>query len=114
MKGWKITLLVLGLAGHTLGDAPPTHALFDLATLQGAPFPSDRFTVADPSHLTGVRVNLPLPDCTVRPSDCADLQVVNELDGFNIQPRVSIPFDGGIDPSSVNSSTVFLLRLPEG
>ncbi len=114
MKVWKITLLLLGLAGHTPGDAQQTHALFDPLTPRGAPFPSDRFTLADPSHLTGVRVNLPLPDCTVRPSDCADMQVVNELDGFNIQPRLSIPFDGGIDSSSVNSSNLFLLRLSDG
>ena len=26
----------------------------------GSPFPSDLFTVSDPSHLTGLRVNLPL------------------------------------------------------
>jgi fermentation-respiration switch protein FrsA (DUF1100 family) len=36
---------------------------------------------------------------------------VNELDGFNIQPRLSIPFDGPIDPESATSRTVFLLQL---
>jgi hypothetical protein len=110
----NITLLALALSGPALSDGPGTHALFDLTTHQGAPFPSDRFTVASPDHLTGLRINLPLPDCNARPSDCADLRVVNELDGFNIQARLSIPFDGPIDPTSVTSSTVFLLRLPEG
>src|SRR5438105_2940804 len=109
-----ITLLAIAFAARAADAASPTHALFDLATPRTAPFPSDRFTVSDPSHLTAVRVTLPMPDCTARPSDCADLQVVNELDGFNIQPRLSIPFDGAIDPASVTSSTVFLLRLPEG
>jgi hypothetical protein len=51
------------------------------------------------------------PHCDPRPSDCADLQVVNELDGFNVHPRLSIPFDGPIDPGSITDSTVFLLRL---
>jgi hypothetical protein len=45
----------------------------------------------------------------VRPSDCADIDVRNELDGFNIQPRISIPFSGPIDISTVSSSTVFLV-----
>lgn len=96
------------------GQTPGTHARFDLSTPQGAPFPSNRFTVPEPSHITGLRVNLPLPDCDARPSDCADLRVVNELDGFNIQPRLSIPFDGPIDPGSVTSGALFLLRLPGG
>src|SRR5581483_12084631 len=33
------------------------------------------------------------------------------LDGFNIQPRIRIPFSGPIDPSTVSSSTVFLVPL---
>src|SRR5947207_15882588 len=35
----------------------------------------------------------------------------NTLDGFNLQPRLSIPFSGSIDVSSVSSSTVFLVRV---
>ena len=69
------------------------------------------FTVADPSHNTGLRVNLPLPDCQVRPSDCDDLQVINTLDGFNLQTRLSIPFSGPIDVTTVTSDTVFLVNL---
>src|SRR5215213_6302343 len=89
----------------------PIHALFDLTTHTGGPFPSDRFTVADPSQNTGLRVNLPKPDCDARPSDCEDLDVINTLDGFNLQPRLSIPFDGPVDPATVTSETVFLVSL---
>src|SRR5262249_33145568 len=46
-----------------------------------------------------------------RPSDYQDVQVLNTLDGFNVQPRLSIPFDGPIDVFSVSSSTVFLVSL---
>src|SRR5881296_2648102 len=87
------------------------HALFSLETLAGGPFPSDLFTVVDESQNTGLRINLPKPDCLARPSDCEDLDVVNTLDGFNLQPRLSIPFDGPIDVTSVNSETVFLISL---
>jgi hypothetical protein len=47
----------------------------------------------------------------VRVSDCADLDVINTLDGFNLQPRLSIPFSGPIDVATVSSETVFLVRL---
>jgi hypothetical protein len=56
-------------------------------------------------------VNLPKPDCVQRPSDCNDITVLNTLDGFNMQPRFSIPFSGPIDPRSVSSSNVFLVRM---
>src|SRR5947207_3811129 len=35
------------------------------------------------------------------------------LDGFNLQPRLSIPFSGPIDVNTVNSSTVFLVKLQD-
>jgi dienelactone hydrolase len=37
--------------------------------------------------------------------------VLNKLDGFNLQPRLSIPFDGPIDVGSVTSQSVFLVSL---
>jgi hypothetical protein len=74
-------------------------------------FPSDRFTVRDFTQNTWRRVHLPKPDCTVRPSDCADIDVINTLDGFSTQPRITVPFTGAIDPASVGSDTVFLVNL---
>ncbi len=94
-----------------LASAAGVQALFDLSSPAGGPFPSDSFTVEDPSHLSGVSVNLAKPNCAVRPSDCADIDVINTLDGFNLQPRLSIPFSGAIDVSSVSSGTVFLVSL---
>src|SRR5438270_1188141 len=89
-----------------------THPLFNLQSTTQSPFPSDRFTVLDQQQLTGLRVNFALPNCATHPSDCADLALLNQLDGFNLQPRLSIPFDGAIDVSTVNSQTVFLITLP--
>jgi len=79
--------------------------------LAGMPFPSNRYTVFDGSQRTLRRVKLPMPDCTVRPSDCADVAVLNQLDGFSTQPRITVPFTGGIDVATVTSDTVFLLNL---
>src|SRR5688572_17377544 len=83
---------------------------------------SSRWTVARPHRSratsspyriqqTGRQQNLTHPDCSVRVSDCHDLEVINTLDGFGLQPRLSIPFDGAIDPDSVHSNSVFLVGL---
>src|SRR3989442_6964344 len=107
-------VLLLNLLFPSIAQAGRGRALFSLDTVAGTPFPSDLFAVADPTQNTGLRVNLPKPDCLARPSDCQDLDVINTLDGFNLQPRLSIPFSGRIDVSTVNSSTVFRVRLGPG
>jgi hypothetical protein len=106
-----------------LSSVQAVHPLFDLSAwtarggattttdLTRSPFPSDLFTQPDDSQNTGLRVNLPSPDPRTNPSDWQDTQVINTLDGFNIQPRLSIPFDGLIDVKSVNSKDVFLVSL---
>jgi hypothetical protein len=103
---------LLVLASALLVAAPSaSHAATADAISAGTPFPSNLLTVSDDSQLTGLRVALPMPDCGTRPSDCADVTVLNQLDGFNVQPRLSIPFSGPIDPSTVSSDTVQLYDL---
>ena len=46
-----------------------------------------------------------------RPSDCADLRVINQLDGFSAQPRITIPRTGDIDLRSANSQTVHPVKI---
>src|SRR6266540_3968964 len=91
------TLALLVLAPSALAGVTP-----------GQPFPTDLQTVADTTQATGLRVSLPFPNCAARPSDCADIAVLNTLDGFSLQPRVSIPFSGAIDLATVSSDNVFL------
>jgi len=78
-------------------------------TKAGQPFPSNLYTVPDATQATGLRVSLPTPDCATNSSDCDDVDVLNTLDGFNIQPRISVPFSGPIDTSTVSSSNIFLV-----
>jgi Bacterial virulence factor lipase N-terminal len=106
-----VLLLAAILFSPTLAAASGVHPLFNLQSTTQSPFPSDRFTVPDSRQNTNQRVNLPLPDCTTHPSDCLDVALLNQLDGFNTQPRISIPFDGAIDPFTVSSETVFLIRI---
>ena len=108
-------LLVLILCASALVTpsraAGGVHPLFDIHNPAGSPFPSDLLTVPDASQNTGLRIDLPKPDCSIRPSDCEDLDVINNLDGFNLLPRLSIPFDNAIDLTTVTSQTVFLISL---
>jgi len=103
--------IVVALVASGMAEAKSTRTLFDITLPTGGPFPSNLFTVPDTTQNTGVRVNLPQPNCQQRPSDCADLTVINTLDGFNLQPRLTIPFDGPLTLATVNSDSVFLIRL---
>jgi hypothetical protein len=107
-----IVLLIAAIVLTPALAVAATHPLFNPQSNTQSPFPSDRLTVFDGQQLTGLRVNVPSPNCATNPSDCADIALVNQLDGFNLQPRLSIPFDGAIDVSTVSSKTVFLLKLP--
>ncbi len=103
--------IALALVSATASANGGVSVKFDLSDPTGSPFPSDRFTVRDWSNNTFRRVNLPKPDCAVRPSDCEDIDILNTLDGFSTQPRFTVPFTGDIDPASVSSSTVYLINL---
>jgi hypothetical protein len=73
-------------------------------------FPTDSLTVRDRSQLTGRRVNLPMADCTSNPSDCNTIRQLNQLDGFDIDPRLALTFDRSVDPSAV-AAAVTLRRV---
>lgn len=97
--------------GSLLAAETDVRALFNLSDPAIGPFPADQFTVPDSSQITGLRVELPKPDCAKQPSDCDEISIVNTLDGFNLQTRFTISFDGDINPSSVSSKNVLLVRF---
>ena len=61
-----ILLVAIALLTPALALAE-THPLFNLQSTTQSPFPSDRFTVFDSQQLTGLRVNMPLPNCATTP-----------------------------------------------
>ncbi len=76
-------------------------------------FPSNTDTVRDRSQRTGLRVALPMPDCTASPTDCATVAQLNQLDGFDIDPRISLTFDHAVDAAAVAAeTTVTALNTP--
>jgi hypothetical protein len=74
-------------------------------------FPSDELTVTDLEQITGRRIQLPLADCDTRPSDCHEIQLINQFDGFDLQPRIAIRFDGPVDLAAVTADTVYVQPL---
>ena len=100
--------------GRTAPPPPFVEPHFDLGVPGRQPFPSDRFTVPDPGQRTGLRVLLPQTNCVVERSTCDEARLLNELDGFDLSPRLALPFTGPIDPASVTPRSVFLVRLAAG
>jgi hypothetical protein len=77
-------------------------------------FPSNTLTVGDPAQATGRRVNMPKPDCSVQPSHCDEITLINRLDGFDVDPAVAIGFAGAIDVGRVNDSNMYVQRVAGG
>ena len=67
---------------------PPVVPKLDLGAVGAGPFPSDRWTVPDALQRTGLRVALPMPDCRTQASDCDEIRLLNDLDGFDLRPRM--------------------------
>src|SRR4051812_29583926 len=91
--------------------AVATEVLFHPTDRTKTIFPSDAFTVVDFGQNTFRRVNLAKPNCATNQVRCDDIDVLNTLDGFNPQPRITIPFSGPIDVSTVSSDSIFLVNL---
>src|SRR5437763_15139501 len=108
--------IVVMLASFS-GTAAATVAVVRGSSYGARIFPDNAFTVADKTQLTGRRINfrqgvdypkvggVVQPSCTDADySICDAFAELNKLDGFDLQPRVIVPFTGAIDLGSVNTS----------
>ena len=85
--------------------AGQTTVLYQPALLKVGPFPSNVTTVADPAQSTGLRVNLPSTSdvCDpLSPSVCSNSALLNQLDGFSVNPRLMVCFSATIDPVTLH------------
>ncbi len=79
------------------------------STPRTRPFPDNSFTVADTAQRSGRRISLPTAGCDAQGrSLCDDLALVNTLDGFDLQPRVTLPFSAAVDLLTVTPADVHL------
>lgn len=127
MRRLAIGTCVSGLLLLTGGSVLPAAATpGDVSVLQGDHygariFPDDFFTVADATQLTGRRVNFrqgidypTVNGAVLSACDSTDVSIcdafaeLNTLDGFDIQPRVVVPFTGAVDLHSVDDHDLFI------
>jgi hypothetical protein len=106
-------LLMATPLAATVPAAAASVSVLHGSTMRTAIFPNNAFSVADSNQLTGRRVRLrsgvDYPACSpTNYSLCDAYAMLNKLDGFDLQPRVNLPFSGPIDVSSVNDTSVFV------
>jgi hypothetical protein len=56
-------------------------------------------------------VALAQPDCGVDPAGCDEIRLVNELDGWSVNPRLAMHFSGPVALDSVTKASAFILPL---
>ena len=90
-----LTISVWGQTTVLYGPASPTVG----------PFPTNVLTMPDPGQKTGLRVDLPATfdycDPSLSPSVCSNVALLNQLDGFSINPRIMVCFSAAIDPNTL-------------
>jgi len=72
------------------------------------PYPTDALTTPDSTQKNGMHINLPMPDCTTAPSDCQDVQLINQLDGFQTAPRFTVTFSAPVDVNSIHHAVYYV------
>ncbi len=85
-----------------------TTVLFDPSSPAAGPFPSDSLTVSDPLQRTGLRLNLPVPDCAAQSTACQEITLLNQTDGFSLRPRLQVRFSGPVNVATLRDG-VFLV-----
>ncbi len=91
--------------------AANTTVVFQPASPAIGPFPSNALTEPAITQETGLEVNLPLPaGCTVMSTDngCQNVVQLNNLDGFSINPRITVCFSGPINPNTLAAGITFI------
>ena len=92
-----LTTTLAATAGPALA-APPDRAAAGKPGVVSL-FPTDALTVADPGQITGRRVALPVAGCGAAIT-CGLVQQLNQLDGFDLDPRLAVRFAGAVDPTA--------------
>ncbi|HEX4754543.1 MAG TPA: Ig-like domain-containing protein [Candidatus Dormibacteraeota bacterium] len=124
--GRRRALMLAALMALSMPAALHVSAARQVAVVRGAHygsriFPDNAFSIADGSQATGRRVNFRVgidyptvngvvqPGCTSADySICDGFAALNKLDGFDLQPRVTVPFTGAVNLASVSDRDVFI------
>ncbi|MEZ5403120.1 MAG: Ig-like domain-containing protein [Bryobacteraceae bacterium] len=85
-----------------------TRVEFDPRLPEVGPFPTDFLTIPDQTRPTGLRPNLPMPDCAAQPSDCSEIATINQLDGFNPNARLTVKFSAPIRTQTLREAIYYV------
>src|SRR3954453_2256380 len=114
-RSFPVAVLAAVLLTSGALTAPPAAAATGSVSLRSGstpdtrPFPDETFTVAERRQLTRPRAALPTAGCDAQGrSLCDDLAMINQLDGFDIRPRVTLPFTAAVDLRTVTATTVHI------
>lgn len=96
-----------------------TTVLFEPSSQQVGPFPTDALTMPAANQRTGRQIDLPLPvACAVDSglSECQNVTLLNQLDGFSMNARSHVCFSSAINPQTLKSGIWYValdsLQLP--
>ncbi len=77
------------------GSGPVVTVDWDAKPLANIPFPNDLATRADPTSITGLRVNIPLEAATDQEAETR--AKINQLVGFGIYAPITVAFEAPLD-----------------
>jgi dienelactone hydrolase/cytoskeletal protein CcmA (bactofilin family) len=87
--------------------AGPTTVFFQPTSTTVGPFPSNALTVSDPTQQTGLLVQLPSSSNSCSPASapgvCSNESLLNQLDGFSVNPRVMVCFSASVDSNTLQT-----------
>lgn len=112
----KLTLLPFALSTLAFpvlctATTAPTTVLFQPTSPTVGPFPTNALTVAASSQKTGLQVNLPAPSgCTPASTalQCVNVELLNQLDGFSVNPRITVCFSAAVNVSTLSNGIFFI------
>ncbi|SOD95453.1 Ig-like domain-containing protein [Blastococcus haudaquaticus] len=104
LRSWRRTTMsavgALALTATFAATAPSALAAPQPKADPVSLFPSNSLTVPDGRQLTGRRVALPTQNCGPAIT-CGLVQRLNELDGFDLDPRLAVTFSAPVDPAQM-------------
>ena len=93
-------------------SAGQTSVVFQPSSLTGGPFPNNSLTISDPLQQTRIRISIPSSndycDPSLSPSVCSNTSLLNQLDGFSVNPRIMVCFSGPVNTATLASGIVLL------
>jgi hypothetical protein len=118
MNRWVALAAVAASVAASGVMATPALAAPAVAVIQGDHygariFPDNFFAVADAAQVSGLRVNfragVDYPACdSSNYSICDAFAMLDHLDGFDLQPRVTVPLTGAVDLTTVDDSNFYI------